>query len=76
MTPQTSATAAMKWLAYKGWHHDATGQPDWYRGDFAALRNYNGKTSLGPSGLPLDEEYAQDVLKWTAEAEAAANTSN
>lgn len=42
MTPQTSADAALKWLQYKGWHHDLTGERDHYRGDDRALWGYNG----------------------------------
>jgi hypothetical protein len=42
MTPQTSADAALKWLQYKGWVHDDTGKALRYRGDYRALRRYNG----------------------------------
>ncbi len=42
MTPQISAKAALEWLQYKGWRHDAAGRPYSYRGDGFALQAYSG----------------------------------
>jgi len=46
MTPETSAEAALKWLRYKGFLHDAKGKETTYKGDFGALRDYNGNKNL------------------------------
>jgi hypothetical protein len=62
MTPQTSADAALKWLQLKGWHHDADRQPDRYRGDAQALRDYNGnwRHQSKYTGNPLDTKQQRD----------------
>ena len=65
MTPSVSASAALEWLRYKGYIHNASGQETTYRGVFEALRRYNGNTSIYPKhpGVEHRDWYGKMVLK-------------
>jgi hypothetical protein len=42
MTPEASAKAALKWLQYKSWIHDNSGNPVTYKGVRQGFDSYNG----------------------------------
>nr|WP_275443040.1 RHS repeat-associated core domain-containing protein [Pseudoalteromonas sp. OOF1S-7] len=65
MDPQTSAFAALEWLRYKGFVHNAVGQKVFYRGHSEALRRYNGNTSTAyrqTGGREMRDWYADRVI--------------
>jgi hypothetical protein len=82
MTPQTSADAALKWLQYKGWHHNLHGRVDRYRGDYSALSGYNGDATprsqytgnSADAGLEQRAWYAK-TIPLLAQAAATARAS-
>ncbi|MBW3139629.1 VCBS repeat-containing protein [Ferrimonas balearica] len=65
MTPEVSARAALEWLRYKGHVHDATGSQVRYRGDFEALRRYNGNSRVYPKhpGVQHRDWYGRQILE-------------
>ena len=73
MTPAISADAALKWLQYKGWRHDAAGKAVQYLGDDVALQRYRGDPSPDPSspGMTVQQSYARRVRQL---AESPART--
>ncbi|HEU5352161.1 MAG TPA: RHS repeat-associated core domain-containing protein [Terracidiphilus sp.] len=64
MTPCISATAALKWLLYKGSIHDINGNVVGYRSMYDALRDYNGNMQIYPheGGMQHRYWYASKVL--------------
>lgn len=69
MTPQTSADASLKWLAYKGrLHRGEGGRLGPYWTPFEAFRNYNGNTNAYRGreeafrGMRHQEAYANLIL--------------
>jgi RHS repeat-associated protein len=64
MTPLDSATAALEWIRYKGFVHDANGNEVQYRGDFQALQRYNGNTNVYSyhPGVEHQDWYATKIL--------------
>jgi hypothetical protein len=70
MTPEISAKAALEWLQYKGWRHDAGGRAYSYRGDEFALGAYDGSdlphrdrpVSLRPSTVARRPSEASRLL--------------
>lgn len=54
MAPRTSAAAALEWLRYKGYEHDAKGNRVHWRGKEEALRRYNGSKRR--------DDYARKVM--------------
>jgi hypothetical protein len=64
MTPGVSAGAALGWMKYKGYVHNSAGAEVSYRGNFQALRRYNGNTRVYPRhpGVQHRDWYATQVL--------------
>lgn len=60
MTPETSAPAALLWLNYKG--RIADKKLGAYRGDYQALKAYNGKKYPLVGGQFFNDDYASQVL--------------
>lgn len=63
MTPATSAEAALKWLEFRGYKRDKQHHPGPWLGLESALQRYNGRSDVGPSGVPHNQWYATQVLK-------------
>ena len=68
MTPTISADAALKWLQYKGWHHNDSGKADHYWGDDEALQRYRGSNSPDPTapGMTIQQSYAARIRRLAA----------
>jgi RHS repeat-associated protein len=64
MTPCVSASAALKWLLYKGSIHDIHGNVVDFRSMYDTLRDYNGNTRIYPhqGGMQHRDWYAGEVL--------------
>lgn len=65
MTPAVSAKAALGWLRYKGSIHDSSGKITGFRGNFQALRRYNGNPKIYPRhpGVQHKDYYGREVLR-------------
>jgi hypothetical protein len=65
MTPAISAKAALGWLRYKGSIHDSSGSITGFRGNFEALRRYNGNDRIFPRhpGVEHRDFYGREVLR-------------
>jgi hypothetical protein len=68
MAPAASVEAALKWLEFKGYLRDDAGRPGPWRGFERALRKYNGRSKLHPSGVPHSTWYSSEVLRLYKEA--------
>jgi len=68
MTPQLSSVAALEWIRYKGYCHDEAGNEANYRGNFQALRRYNGNKRIYPKhpGVQHRDWYSNKVLELEA----------
>jgi hypothetical protein len=64
MTPYTSSAAALEWMRYKGYIHDSKGNEVEYRGDYQALRGYNGNRKIYSYHLGVQHRdwYAIEIL--------------
>lgn len=69
MTPSTSSSAALEWLRYKGYNHDNKGNETTYKGDYGALRDYNGNKKTYPThpGVEHRDWYATQILRKESE---------
>jgi hypothetical protein len=71
MTPAISTTAGLNWWSYKGYIHDAKGNPVTWRGDVSAFERYNGNGRMDRTinGVPVPhyEWYAHEILKLRSE---------
>lgn len=65
MNPEKSSSTALEWLKYKGWKHDSSGIPVEFRGNYEALKRYNGNTKIYPKhpGVEHRDWYATEILK-------------
>lgn len=65
MDPATSAAAALEWWRYKAYWHDDDGNETSYKGDWAAFRDYNGRTSRNRKHPAMEHRvwYANEVLR-------------
>ena len=64
MTPFKSAVAALEWMRYKGWKHNALGRITTYRGKYQALRRYNGNKNIYSyhQGIQHRDYYANKII--------------
>ncbi|HEX5485954.1 MAG TPA: PAAR domain-containing protein [Limnobacter sp.] len=63
MTPAKSASAALKWMRFKGFVHNSNGEETSWRGDFEALRRYNGNTRVDKGAMEHRDWYGHTILK-------------